>query len=140
MEIFDGVDSEITYCEALLGCIPLRGRMSDTVIRRAARALNPDRPIRALAALGRCPRSTAKSWATLHRRPPVSVLKVLREAINARQSAIFAVLSDLDLLIMKREYEPKHRTGFNLIRERDGPGSIPRDGRNRHGRPRKRFG
>lgn len=114
--------------------------MSDTVIRRAAAALNPDRPIRALATLGRCPRSTAKSWATFHRRPPVPVLKALREAINARQSVIFAVISDLDLMIMKREYEPRRRTGFNEIKVRDGPGSIPRDGRNRHGRPRKRFG
>jgi hypothetical protein len=32
---------------------------------------------------------------------------------------------------------PGPRTGFNEVRVRDGPGSAPRDGRNRLGRPRK---
>lgn len=36
--------------------------------------------------------------------------------------------------ISQREREPKRRTGFNEIRERDVPGSVPRDGRNRRGR------
>ena len=41
--------------------IPQGGRMSDTVIRAAARALNPDRPIMTLAGLSHGRRSTAKS-------------------------------------------------------------------------------
>jgi hypothetical protein len=39
-----------------------------------------------------------------------------------------------DLIIMRRETEPKRRTGFNEIRVRK-PGGTPRDGRNRLGRP-----
>jgi len=35
------------------------------------------------------------------------------------------------------EREPKRRTGFNEIKERDGPGSTPRDCRNRLGRPKR---
>jgi hypothetical protein len=109
--------------------------MSDTLIRQAAFALNPDRPIMMLADLARRPRSTARSWASGHRRPPIAVLKMLRDALNHRQSTLFALLRELDHIIMKREVEPKRRTGFNEIWQRDGPGSTPPDGRNRRGRP-----
>ena len=39
--------------------------------------------------------------------------------------------------IARREGEPRRLTGFNEIRVRE-PGGIPRDGRNRLGRPKKR--
>ena len=110
--------------------------MSDTLIRHAFRALNPDRPIATLARLTRRPRSTARSWARGHRRPPIAVLKMLRDALKERHAAFLALMPQLDHTIMKREFEPKHRTGFNEIRPRDGPGSIPRDGRSRRGRPK----
>ena len=45
--------------------------MSDNLIRRAAFALNPNRPIMMLAGLARGRRSTAKSWAIGHRRPSI---------------------------------------------------------------------
>jgi hypothetical protein len=112
--------------------------MSDTVIRRAACCLNPDRPIRTLARLAHGRRSTAKAWATGHRRPSIYKLKILRDLLKDRQASLLQLIPELDLMIMKREIEPTHRTGFNEIRERDGPGSVPRDGRNRLGRPRKR--
>ena len=59
---------------------PTGGRMSDTVIRAAARALNPDRPIKMLAGLANGRRSTGKSWATGHRRAPI-----VRPALRARE-------------------------------------------------------
>jgi hypothetical protein len=43
---------------------------------------------------------------------------------------------ELDYEIRNREREPKFLTGFNEIKERDGPGTPPRDGR-RRGRPKK---
>jgi hypothetical protein len=110
--------------------------MSDTVIRRAARALNPDRPLRAFADKVHRPRSTVKSWITGRRRPSIVTLKILRAMLNDRQSTLFDLIRELDNVIAKREFQPRHRTGFNEIRERDGPGSVPRDGRNRLGRPR----
>lgn len=116
---------------------PAEGRMSDTLIRRAARALNPDRPIITLAGLACGRRSTAKSWATGRRRPSVATLKILRELLKDRQADLFQLIPQLDYLIVQREHAPTRRTGFNEIRERDGPGSIPRDGRNRFGRPRR---
>ena len=84
--------------------------MPHTWIRDLARMLSPDRPIMFLAEVAHRPRSTAKSWATGHRRPPISVLKVLRETVRAR--GLFGLEAELDYHIRKREQEPKHRTGF----------------------------
>jgi hypothetical protein len=114
---------------------PSEDRMSDTVIRRAAFSLNPERPIMTLAGLARAPRSTAKSWATGRRRPSVVILEILRDQLKDRQAALFQLIAELDCVIIQRERESKRRTGFNEIKVRDGPGSIPRDGRNRLGRP-----
>jgi|SRR6516225_6837494 hypothetical protein len=109
--------------------------MAWTLIRDIARMISHDRPIALLARLGGCPRATAKSWATGHRRPPIYVLKWLREI--ERDRGWTGLGPELDCEIRKREYEPKFRSGFNEIRERDGPGSTPRDGRNRLGRPKR---
>ena len=80
--------------------------MSATVIRRAARALNPDRPIMALARLARGRRSTAKSWATGHRRPSIVTLKILRDLLKDRQVLISQLMPELDYVIWLREGEP----------------------------------
>jgi hypothetical protein len=108
--------------------------MAQTLIRDVMRALSPDRPIKLLSRLADRPRATAKSWATGHRRPPINVLRALREAARGYGTGLEL---ELDYEIRKREFEPRHLTGFNQVRERDGPGSIPRDGRNRLGRPRR---
>jgi hypothetical protein len=124
--------------------------MERSLIYRIARAVDPDRPIVWLAELAGVAYSTAKTWAygsKRHwaygqRKPPVSLLKDLHAALEAALPAhqgyrlVLALTSLLDQYIWEREREPiKPRAGFNLIRERDGPGSIPRDGRNRRGRP-----
>jgi hypothetical protein len=106
--------------------------MPDTIVRRAACALNPDRPIRALAKLARRPRSTAKSWASDHRRPPIKTLEALREAIRQRQAILSALIPDLNHAIMSRGKEIKRRTGFCEIDPLTG-----RDKRNRLGRPKR---
>jgi hypothetical protein len=111
--------------------------MSDTVIRRAALVLNPSKPIVTLARLARGRRSTAKGWATGRRRPSVDKLKILRSLLKDRLNTLLQLMPELDLLIMRREAEPRRRTGFNEIRVRE-PGGMPRDARNRLGRPRKR--
>jgi len=100
------------------------------------RILSPHRPIKQLARLAGRPRPTAKSWATGHRRPPIYVLATIREVMRDRPCT--GLEPELDCEIRKREHEPKYRTGFNIIRERDGPGTTPRDGRNRLGRPKRR--
>jgi hypothetical protein len=123
--------------------------MANTLIREAARALDHHRPIRLLADLAGRPRPTARSWATGHRRPPLPILKTLLEVLRQRQAertgvapleerqTLSGLAYELDYLIRKRSYEVRRRTGFNEIRQRDGPGSAPRDGRNRRGRPKR---
>jgi hypothetical protein len=109
--------------------------MAWTLVRDVARMLSPDRPIMLLARLAGCPRPTAKSWATGHRRAPIYILAMLREVMRDRPGSGLEL--ELEDEIRRREHQPKFLTGFNEIRERDGPGSTPRDGRNRRGRPRR---
>src|ERR1700685_3044165 len=104
--------------------------MSNNLMRRAARTLNPDRPLMAFAELVRRPRSTVKSWATGRRRMPIATLKILLDLLKDRRAALYQLIPELDYVTRLREREPLRRTGFNEIRQRDGPGSIPRDGRN----------
>lgn len=106
--------------------------MSDTLIRRAARALNPDRPLVMLTERFQCPRSTVKSWSSGRRRPPIWVLKLLREMLKVRQSDLFRLIDDLDHHVLTREQEPRHRTGFYTVDPATGL-----DRRNRLGRPSK---
>jgi hypothetical protein len=106
--------------------------MSDTVIRAAANALNPDRPIMAFAKRTRRRRSTVKSWTTGRRRPPIWTLKILRDMLNERLGTLIALIRELDYAIAKRECEPRRRTGFCTIDPATG-----QDKRNRRGRPKR---
>jgi hypothetical protein len=106
--------------------------MSDTVIRRAAFALNPDRPVMALAGLARGRRSTAKSWATGHRRPSIATLKIICDLLKERRADLYQLIPELEYLITLREREPPRARGFMI---RDPLTGM--DTRNRRGRPRK---
>ena len=128
--------AEIGHAKHLLGSLNWNASpMADTIIRQVARALSPDRPVMFLAGLAKCPRSTAKSWCTGHRRPPIWLLDAIRSIADGQD--LTGLAQALNHLIRQRKDEPKQRTGFHLIRERDGPGSTPRDGRNRRGRPKR---
>src|SRR5438128_951802 len=76
-------------------------------LRDFARALDPDRPVKALAMLARAPRATAKSWYTAHRRPPIAILKMLQDEMEARK--LWWLVRELDNLIRRRTWEPRHR-------------------------------
>jgi hypothetical protein len=68
---------------------------------------------------------------------PKPVLRQIRLMLQARAAECYALCGEFDREIARRDGEPPRRRGFMEVRERDGPGSIPRDGRNRRGRPRK---
>jgi hypothetical protein len=108
--------------------------MAPNLVRDLARMLSPDKPIKMLMEWHRIPRSTVKGWYTGRRRPPIWVLKHFRHLLQVRDETEH--VQQLDYLIRQRMGEPPRRTGFNEVRQRDGPGSVPRDGRNRLGRPR----
>jgi hypothetical protein len=139
------------------GFQPLRPDHERPLIFRIARLLHPDRPIVWLAWIAdhrggerKVAFATArtwvygrKHWAYGSRRPQVALLRKLRGLLQAalpthgNQRAIIELSSLLDQYIWLREREPQRgRTGFNEIKVRDGPGTPPRDGRNRRGRPR----
>ena|SRR6516162_1489672 len=112
------------------------------LIDRAARALFAGAPNALLAR--ECgllvAKATARSWRQGHRRAPVSVLKKLHLLLRLRCVECNELLRDFANEIARREGEPPSKRrgpGFMEIRERDGPGSIPRDGRNRLGRPKR---
>jgi hypothetical protein len=105
---------------------------------RASQALWPDAPSAGLAKLAGRPKSTAHSWRRSHRRTPLNVLRLLRRELQVRGAACHSLGAEFDREIMRREGEGPVRRGFFIVRERDGPGSIPRDARNRRGRPRER--
>jgi hypothetical protein len=109
--------------------------MAATLIRAAAKVISPNQPIKLLMNIRGSPRSTAKSWHTGRRRPPIWCLEQLRDMMWVR--GVTELVQQFDYVIRQRTGEPPRRTGFNEVRERDGPGSIPRDGRNRLGRPRR---
>jgi hypothetical protein len=58
--------------------------------------------------------------------------------LQARAAECNELWREYGVEIARREGEHFHRRGFMEVRERDGPGSVPRDARNRRGRPRKR--
>jgi len=112
------------------------------LINRAARALFTGAPNALLARS--CDvfvaKATARSWRQGHRRAPIPVLKKLLLLLRLRCVECNELLRDFGIEIARREGEPPSKRrgpGFMEIRERDGPGSIPRDGRNRLGRPKR---
>jgi hypothetical protein len=107
--------------------------MAFILIGYVARELSPKRPVMFLAELARCPRATAKSWYTDHRRPRrLGILKLLRDLVYARGWTQLG--RDLDLHIREREDQPKHLSGFCSIDP-----LTRRDKRNRAGRPKRRM-
>ena len=121
------------------------------LIYRIAAAFDPGRPVHWLADFAGVARSTAKTWAYGSKhyaygncRPPICLLKELRDFLKSawpthtEPKLLIELHSLLKQYIWVRQREPiKPRKGFMEIRERDGPGSIPRDGRNRLGRPKR---
>jgi hypothetical protein len=67
------------------------------------------------------------------------VLKHLRQLVQERAAECNELWRDIGFEIDRRKYAPPPvRRGFLEIHESDGPGSVPRDGRNRLGRPRQK--
>jgi hypothetical protein len=114
--------------------------MEMKLLDRAALLLWPDTPNAGLSGITGRPKPTARTWRSARRRAPARVLSLVRTELQSRGSEIFSLIREFDLEIARREGEPPPRRGFMEIREHDSPGSIPRDGRNRRGRPRRALG
>ena len=86
--------------------------------------------------LGR-PISTARSWTNGRRKMPAYMAKLLAERLRAHAAVANALADDADYYALREERKPRLARGWQVIRERDGPGPPPRDARWRHGRPRR---
>lgn len=66
---------------------------------------------------------------------PLKLYPVLQDALAERIRAHHAAIEDLKQAMWIRGREgPKPLQGFFVVKERDGPGSKPRDARNGRGR------
>src|SRR6516164_5918483 len=62
-------------------------------------------------------KATAKSWRQGRRRAPLSVLRLLRQHLQAHAAACYTVYSDLEREIARREGEPRRvPRGFMVVR------------------------
>jgi hypothetical protein len=69
---------------------------------------------------------------------PVHLYGMLEEELAQRISLHLAIIQELKQAAWLRERQgPRPLQGFFVVRERDGPGSKPRDARWHGGRPRK---
>ncbi len=103
----------------------------------AAQALFAGAPNALLARACGVRKPTVRSWRKGYRRAPLSVLRQVRLKLQARAAECNDIWRQLGIEIARREGEaPRRPRGFMEVRERDGPGSMPRDARNRRGRPR----
>ena len=107
------------------------------LINRAARALFAGAPSSLLARSCGVAKATARDWRKDRRRAPKPALKQLRKLAQIRAAECCEICRDLDNAIARRDVEFIPRRGFMEVRERDGPGSVPRDARNRLGRPKQ---
>jgi hypothetical protein len=107
------------------------------LIFRAAQALFLGAPNALLAGACGVPKATARSWRQGRRRPPKHVLERVRLMLQARAAQCNELWRQFGIEITRREGEPRRLTGFNEIRVPER-GGVPRDGRNRLGRPRNR--
>ena len=102
------------------------------LLDRAAGLLWPDAPSARLAGITRRPKSTARSWRSGSPQSASRVLTLVRTELQSRGSEIFSLIREFDIEIARREGEPpRQRPRVHGNSERDGPGSVPRDGRNR---------
>ena len=108
------------------------------LIYRACLALFPAAPNALLARScdGLVAKATAKSWRQGRRRAPLPVLRQIHRLLQERAAECDDLWRLLGIEIARREGEPPRRRGFMEIRVRE-PGGVPRDARNRRGRPRQ---
>jgi hypothetical protein len=80
--------------------------------------------------------ATIQGWRADRSRLPADDAEMLARFIRPRAENGLALAKALEEYAAKRRAEPRRARGFEVVRARDGPGSPPRDGRNRRGRPR----
>ena len=103
----------------------------------ACHHLWPGRPAAGLArTLGRS-KATCRSWLEGLRGTPPEVMDALAAVLRGHAAQSLALAESLNREADRAKAKPWKARGWQVVKERDGPGSWPRDARNRMGRPRK---
>jgi hypothetical protein len=89
----------------------------DASVATAARILFGSTPVAGLAKTFGRPRSTVKAWISGRRRPPVAVLRMLHHLCRQRVIDANVTERELNMLILRREGEPKPLRGCCAVRE-----------------------
>ena len=107
------------------------------LIRQACRMRWPGRHVAGLAQLLRRPKPTVASWLAGRRQMPASEMLALAEVLRTDGQFLIGIASNVLHAAEIKQARPRHARGFQVIKERDGPGSMPRDARWRGGRPKR---
>ncbi len=68
---------------------------------------------------------------------PAYMARLLAERLRVHAAVAIALAEEADDYARREERKPRLARGWQEVRERDGPGSAPRDGRWRGGRLRR---
>ena len=82
--------------------------------------------------------ATVQGWRAGRSRLPADDADMLAAYIRARAEPGIDLAKELENYAAKRRAEGRRARGFQVVRERDGPGSTPRDARWQGGRPRSK--
>lgn len=81
--------------------------------------------------------SAVRGWRTERRTMPATMAELMADFIESRSRAGLALVDELRAYAATHRAKPQTGLGWQVVRERDGVGSIPRDGRGRF--PGRRF-
>lgn len=102
--------------------------LGERAILRAVKLLWPRRHVKTLGEHLNRSRNTAASWLYGKRSTPQFVTRDIAAVLRQHAAMMLAVADELDRELVKRELTLPKRSGFCVVKERDGPGSIPRRG------------
>ena len=112
-------------------------RYPDTAFSIACKSLWPLRHCAGLAAHLNRPNSTARSWISGRRPVPSWVLSVVSSLLASKGRDLMTMADQIAYDATKAAQIRRMPRGFQIVRPRDGAGSLPRDGRWKGGRARK---
>jgi hypothetical protein len=107
-----------------------------SLLIRACQLRWPSRSAAGLAALLRCPKSTAASWLSGRRHPRAETMELLAGVLCEEGQILIDIAGELASAAKLKGAQPRRPRGFQVVKDWDGSG-IMRDARWRGGRPRK---
>lgn len=109
----------------------------DTLLFRVGSFLSFGRHAAALARILCRPATTARSWTSGRRKMPAHVASILARRLRNHAAMANALAAEVEYYASVEHQRPRVGRGWQVVRERDGQGSVPRDGRWRGDRAKR---